>query len=128
MRSDNGSKGVRTASSFVTVASFSGLTPQYAGLRTLHEDHLALGFSVLAFPCNQFGAQEPGTDEEILEFAASHYDATFPIFSKIEVNGDGACELYQWLRAAQPGDGHTSNITWIFEEFLVGYAGSSYIR
>jgi len=75
---------------------------------------------VLAFPCNQFGAQEPGTDAEILEFATSKYDATFPMFSKIEVNGDGACELYQWLRA-QTGGG---DITWNFEKFLVDGEGN----
>ena len=76
---------------------------------------------MLAFPCNQFGAQEPGTDAEILEFATSKYDATFPMFSKIEVNGDGACELYTWLRSQQ-GDG--SDITWNFEKFLVDREGN----
>ena len=78
---------------------------------------------MLAFPCNQFGEQEPGTDAEILEFATSNYDATFPMFSKIEVNGNGACELYQWLRAEQPGDAETSDITWNFEKFLVDRDG-----
>jgi glutathione peroxidase len=75
---------------------------------------------VLAFPCNQFGAQEPGTDEEILEFATSKYDATFPMFSKIEVNGDGACELYQWLRGETGG----GDIQWNFEKFLIGRDGN----
>jgi glutathione peroxidase len=75
---------------------------------------------VLAFPCNQFGAQEPGTDAEILEFATSKYDATFPMFSKIEVNGDGACELYQWLREQTGG----ADITWNFEKFLVDGEGN----
>ena len=83
----------------------------------------AQGFSVLAFPCNQFGAQEPGTDAEILEFATSKYDATFPMFSKIEVNGDTACDLYQWLRTEQPGDGDSDAITWNFEKFLVNREG-----
>jgi glutathione peroxidase len=69
---------------------------------------------VLAFPCNQFGAQEPGTNAEIAEFATSTYNATFPMFAKIDVNGDGACALYQLLRTAEPGD-----ITWNFEKFLV---------
>jgi len=75
---------------------------------------------VLAFPCNQFGAQEPGTDEEILTFATTNYGVTFPMFSKIEVNGDGACELYQWLRS-QTGD---ADITWNFEKFLIDRQGN----
>ena len=77
----------------------------------------------MAFPCNQFGAQEPGTDAEILEFATSTYGASFPMFSKIEVNGDGACALYQWLREAHPGD-----ITWNFEKFLVDRTGAVVAR
>jgi glutathione peroxidase len=88
----------------------------------------AQGFSVLAFPCNQFGAQEPGTDAEILEFATSQYDATFPMFSKIEVNGDTACDLYQWLRTEQPGDGDSDAITWNFEKFLVNRDGQVVAR
>jgi glutathione peroxidase len=86
------------------------------------------GFSVLAFPCNQFGAQEPGTDAEILEFATSKYDATFPMFSKIEVNGDGACDLYRWLRTEQPGEGESDAITWNFEKFLVNSEGQVVAR
>jgi glutathione peroxidase len=76
---------------------------------------------VLAFPCNQFGRQEPGTDAEILEFATSRYDITFPMFSRIEVNGDGACELYQWLKAEQGGG---ADITWNFEKFLIDREGN----
>ncbi len=83
---------------------------------------------MLAFPCNQFGAQEPGTDAEILEFATSKYDANFPMFSKIEVNGDGACELYQWLRAEQPGATDNDAITWNFEKFLVDRSGAVVAR
>jgi len=83
---------------------------------------------VLAFPCNQFGAQEPGTDEEILDFATSKYEATFPMFSKIEVNGDGACELYRWLKQQQPGEGEKSDITWNFEKFLVDREGNVVAR
>lgn len=83
---------------------------------------------MLAFPCNQFGAQEPGTDAEILEFATSKYDATFPMFSKIEVNGDGAAPLYQWLRSEQPGDGETDAITWNFEKFLIDKQGNVVAR
>ena len=76
---------------------------------------------MLAFPCNQFGTQEPGTDAEIHEFATSTYDATFPMFSKVEVNGPGACELYTWLKS-QHGDG--GDITWNFEKFLVDRDGN----
>ncbi len=79
---------------------------------------------MLGFPCNQFGAQEPGSDEEILEFATSKYDVTFPMFHKIEVNGDGADPLYKWLKAEQPGAGDSAEITWNFEKFLVDGAGT----
>ena len=79
---------------------------------------------MLAFPCNQFGGQEPGTDAEILEFATSRFDADFPMFSKIEVNGDGTCELYRILKEAQPGDGDSAEITWNFEKFLVDKSGA----
>ena len=78
---------------------------------------------MLGFPCNQFGAQEPGSEAEILEFVASTYDVDFPMFSKIEVNGDGACELYRMLKDAQPGDGESSDVTWNFEKFLVARDG-----
>ena len=76
---------------------------------------------MLAFPCNQFGGQEPGTDAEILEFATSKYDATFPMFSKLDVNGPGAHELYTWLKSQQ---GEGADITWNFEKFLVDREGS----
>ena len=79
---------------------------------------------MLGFPCNQFADQEPGTDEEILEFATTNYDVNFPMFSKIEVNGDGAAPLYQLLKAAQPGEGETSDIAWNFEKFLVDKEGN----
>jgi glutathione peroxidase len=79
---------------------------------------------VLGFPCNQFGAQEPGSDGEILEFVTSKYDVTFPMFSKIEVNGDGAAPLYVWLKSEQPGDGESADITWNFEKFLVDGSGA----
>ena len=82
----------------------------------------------MAFPCNQFGNQEPGTDDEILEFATSKYDANFPMFSKIEVNGEGACELYELLKDAQPGEGGSRDITWNFEKFLVGRDGTVLAR
>jgi glutathione peroxidase len=110
----------------VNVATDCGLTPQYAGLRALHEAND--GFSVLAFPCNQFGQQEPGTDAEIHEFATSRYGVDFPMFAKIEVNGDGAAELYRWLKAEQPGEGESSDVTWNFEKFLVNGKGEVVAR
>lgn len=79
---------------------------------------------MLGFPCNQFGKQEPGTDAEILEFVRSKFDVDFPMFSKIEVNGEGACELYRLLKAAQPGDGDSPEITWNFEKFLIDKEGN----
>ena len=79
---------------------------------------------MLGFPCNQFGGQEPGSEEEILEFVTSKYEVDFPMFAKIEVNGDGAAPLYQMLKAEQPGDGDSSDITWNFEKFLVGKDGT----
>jgi glutathione peroxidase len=78
---------------------------------------------VLGFPCNQFGAQEPGTEAEILEFVTSNFEVDFPMFAKIEVNGDGATELYRILKAAQPGEGDSPEITWNFEKFLVDRNG-----
>lgn len=83
---------------------------------------------MLAFPCNQFGAQEPGTNAEILEFATSEYDVNFPMFAKIEVNGEGAAPLYQLARQQQPGDGDSSDITWNFEKFLVDRSGKVVAR
>ena len=83
---------------------------------------------MLGFPCNQFGNQEPGSDAEILEFATSKFDVNFPMFSKIEVNGDNAAELYKMLREAQPGEGETSDIAWNFEKFLVSGDGDVLVR
>ncbi len=79
---------------------------------------------MLAFPCNQFAGQEPGSNAEILEFATSNYGVTFPMFEKIEVNGDGAAPLYGFLRGEQPGDGDSSDIAWNFTKFLVAKDGS----
>ncbi len=84
--------------------------------------------TVLAFPCNQFANQEPGTDAEILEFATNEFGVTFPMFSKIEVNGDGAAPLYKFLKGEQPGEGDSSDITWNFEKFLVNGAGDVVAR
>ena len=82
------------------------------------------GFTVLAFPCNQFGNQEPGTEAEILEFATSNYDVNFPMFAKIEVNGEGAAPLYRWLKEAQGGE----DIAWNFEKFLIDRSGEAVAR
>jgi glutathione peroxidase len=76
-------------------------------------------FTVLAFPCNQFGGQEPGSEAEILEFATSRYQVNFPMFAKVEVNGAGACDLYQWLKKERPDDTGKQDIAWNFTKFLV---------
>ena len=83
---------------------------------------------MLGFPCNQFGAQEPGSAEEIRTFVTDNYDIDFPMFAKIEVNGDGACELYDWLKSEQPGEGDSPDITWNFEKFLVNSDGDVVAR
>lgn len=83
---------------------------------------------MLGFPCNQFGKQEPGDASEIRQFVTDNYEVDFPMFAKIEVNGDGACDLYKWLRSEQPGDADASDITWNFEKFLVNGAGEVVAR
>ena len=102
------------------------MTRQYTGLCALQNDRDDL--QVLGFPCNQFGAQEPGTDEEILEFAKGKYDANFQIFSKIEVNGDGACDLYKLLKAEKANPDGNPDIGWNFTKFLVGKNGEVLAR
>ena len=87
----------------VNVASKCGFTPQYEGLETLYENMHDRGLEVLGFPCNQFGAQEPGTEKEIESFCELNYGVTFPLFAKIDVNGSGAAPLYQYLKKEQPG-------------------------
>ncbi len=99
------------------------MTPQYAGLRTLYHDLKERGFTILGFPCNQFGAQEPGSDAEILEFVRSNYAVDFPMFSKIDVNGDNACELYRWLKSQQSDEEGNADIAWNFTKFLVDRSG-----
>jgi glutathione peroxidase len=94
----------------------------------LQEQYQGQDFTVLGFPCNQFGAQEPGTNEEILEFAQSKYDVNFPMFAKIEVNGSGACDLYKYLKAAKSGDDGKADIGWNFTKFLVGKNGEVLAR
>jgi glutathione peroxidase len=96
-------------------------------LRTLQEENKDT-LSVLAFPCNQFGAQEPGSNEEILEFATSRFDVNFPMFAKIEVNGDGACELYKQLTSAKADEEGNSAIAWNFTKFLVNGDGDVVAR
>jgi glutathione peroxidase len=108
----------------VNVASRCGLTPQYADLEALHRDYADRGFSVLGVPCNQFGGQEPGTSEEIGEFCSTTYGVTFPMTEKIEVNGDGRHPLYSLLTPAADAEGHTGEIRWNFEKFLIGSDGA----
>ena len=106
----------------VNVASKCGFTPQYKGLQALHAEYAPRGFSVLAFPCDQFGRQEPGSDQEIASFCDRSYGVTFPLFAKIEVNGPGAHPLYVWLKQ-QKGGLLGSGIKWNFTKFLVDKAG-----
>jgi glutathione peroxidase len=105
----------------VNVASKCGLTPQYEGLEKLHETYADQGLSVLGLPCNQFAGQEPGTEAEIKTFCSTRYGVTFPMTSKIDVNGDGRHPLYQWL--AGDGAAFAGDIKWNFEKFLVGRDG-----
>ena len=97
-------------------------------MRTLQEQHQDRSFTVLAFPCNQFGAQEPGTNEEILEFATSKFDVNFPMFAKIEVNGDGASDLYKHLKSAQADEEGKADIAWNFTKFLIDRSGEVVAR
>jgi glutathione peroxidase len=108
----------------VNVASKCGLTPQYAALEKLHDSYAGRGFSVVGFPCNQFGGQEPGTSSEIAEFCSATYGVTFPMFEKIEVNGPGRHPVYQELTAVADADGETGDVQWNFEKFLVRPDGS----
>jgi glutathione peroxidase len=107
----------------VNVASKCGLTPQYEGLERLQKSYEEKGFTVLGFPCNQFGGQEPGTSEEIATFCSSTYGVTFPIFEKIDVNGDDRHPIYQELVAVNDADGEAGDIQWNFEKFLVSPTG-----
>lgn len=103
----------------VNVASRCGYTPQYAGLEKLYRTYKDRGFVVLAYPCDQFGHQEPGTDEEIRRFCATTYDVTFPIFPKIDVKGPRADPLFTWLTSQKKGILGTAAIKWNFTKFLV---------
>ncbi len=108
----------------VNVASKCGLTPQYEGLERIHEGYADRGFSVLGFPCNQFGAQEPGSPEEIQTFCSTTYGVTFPMFEKIEVNGEGRHPIYDELTAVADAEGYHGDVRWNFEKFLVSADGS----
>jgi len=112
----------------VNVASKCGLTPQYNGLERLQERYADRGFSVVGFPCNQFGGQEPGSSEEIAEFCSATYGVTFPMFEKIEVNGAGRHPVYTELTALEDTAGEAGDIQWNFEKFLVSPDGQPIAR
>jgi glutathione peroxidase len=107
----------------VNVASQCGMTPQYTGLEALYRKYKDRGLVVLGFPCNQFGAQEPGTEQEIQAFCSTNYDVSFPMFAKIDVNGANAHPLYAHLKGEKPGVLGTEAIKWNFTKFLVGRDG-----
>ncbi len=112
----------------VNVASKCGLTPQYEGLEKLQETFGDRGFSVLGFPCNQFGGQEPGTPEEIATFCSTTYGVTFPMFEKIDVNGEHRHPIYQELTKTPDAEGNAGDIQWNFEKFLVSPSGEVVAR
>ena len=107
----------------VNTASACGFTPQYKGLEALHRQYGHRGFSVLGFPCNQFGRQEPGDAQAIASFCDTRFHVSFPLMEKVEVNGPGAIDLYRWLKAQAPGVLGTEAIKWNFTKFLVGRDG-----
>ena len=107
----------------VNTASACGFTPQFAGLQELHETYGPKGLVVLGFPCNQFGAQDPGDNQDIAEFCQLNYSVSFPMMAKIDVNGAQASALYQWLSAEAPGLLGSKAIKWNFTKFLVGRDG-----
>ena len=113
----------------VNVASQCGLTPQYTGLEELHERFASRGFTVLGVPCNQFAGQEPGTADEIASFCSTNYGVTFPLTEKVDVNGDGRHPLYQQLvDVPDVDDGHTGDIRWNFEKFVLAPGGEIVAR
>jgi glutathione peroxidase len=112
----------------VNVASQCGLTPQYAGLQQLFDSYKDRGFSVLGFPCNQFAGQEPGTAGEIQTFCETHYGITFPLFEKIDVNGDYRHPLFAELITATDGEGYAGDVRWNFEKWLVDRDGEIVAR
>ncbi len=106
----------------VNTASQCGFTPQYQGLQELHDTYAERGFAVLGFPCDQFGNQEPGEDAEIASFCERNFGVTFPLFSKVDVNGDGAHPLFQWLKKEKSGL-LGGKVKWNFTKFLIGRDG-----
>ncbi len=112
----------------VNVASKCGYTPQYKALEALYTKYSDQGFVILGFPCNQFHSQEPGTAEEIRQFCTSKYNVTFPLMAKVEVNGDGACDLYKYLTALDAKPEGAGKVKWNFEKFLVGRDGQVVAR
>ena len=112
----------------VNVASRCGLTPQYGALEKLHEDLADQGFSVIGFPCNQFGGQEPGSAEQIEEFCSLTYGVTFPMMDKVEVNGDARHPVYEILTSTEDADGAAGDVQWNFEKFLVSRSGEVVAR
>lgn len=108
---------------YVNVASRCGLTPQYAKLQALHEKYSERGLHVLGFPCNQFGGQEPGTADEIQQFCSTEFGVEFPMFAKVDVNGEAACDLYKYLTSLEVGPAGKGKISWNFEKFLIGRDG-----
>jgi glutathione peroxidase len=113
---------------FVNVASHCGNTKQYANLENLHKKYGAAGLEILGFPANEFGAQEPGSNDEIAEFCKTKYSVDFPMFSKIVVKGDGIAPLYQFLTSPETDPEHAGPVTWNFEKFLVGRDGQIVAR
>jgi len=107
----------------VNVASKCGFTPQYEGLEALQRKYAAKGFSVVGFPCNQFGSQEPGDADEIANFCKLTYDVTFPVMGKIDVNGDNAAPIYRHLKDEAPGLLGSKSIKWNFTKFLIDRSG-----
>ena len=112
----------------VNVASKCGLTPQYEQLEQLEEKYQGQGFDVIGIPCNQFGEQEPGSPEEIKTFCSTTYGVTFPMTEKVDVNGDDRHPLYQQLVEVADGDGHSGDIRWNFEKFVIGPSGEVVAR
>ncbi|MEV7096963.1 glutathione peroxidase [Amycolatopsis sp. NPDC051045] len=112
----------------VNVASKCGLTPQYSGLERLQERFGGQGFSVVGFPCNQFAGQEPGSAEEIQTFCSTTYGVTFPLFEKIDVNGEGRHPLYAELTETADAEGAAGDVQWNFEKFLIGADGEVLAR
>jgi glutathione peroxidase len=112
----------------VNVASKCGFTPQYKGLEALFRKYKDDGFFVLGFPCNQFGAQEPGDEDEIMTFCTTHYDVTFPMFAKVDVNGPTAHPLYEYMKSEKLGIAGSKGIKWNFTKFLVDREGAIMFR